>query len=269
MSPVSAGGVALAGNFLLSLGMVLQKRHVGWIGAKGERGAHFRRDRTLWLAGFALMNLAPVFNYLALLGLPPNVVGAAAGSNVAFTALLASVLLGERLGGRRLAWSGLLFAAIAVAALRGGSGPDRGFSPGALYVFAAIPVAVAASVLAIRASRGGSKGLAVCIAAVAGSFGGFMILPMRALQLEAGSDALRWLATPYIYLYLIGGIGGFSIVQVAYKDGEMASVSPAYYGMQVLWPALASYFVFGAPLDAIQAAAFVAIALCVVFIARG
>ncbi len=266
LSPLSAVLVALAGNFILSLGMVLQKRNVSWLGHKGARDRDFARARSGWLLGFLLMNVAPVFNYLALLGLPPNVVGAAIGANVAFTAILSALLLGERLGSRRILWTFATFAAIALAALRGGgvSGP---LVPDALYVFIALPLAAAAAGLALRRRRR-SAGLAVSIAAVAGALGGFMILPLRALQIGAAASLAGWLGSPYLYLYIVAGAGSFSIIQLAYKDGEMSKVSPAYYGMQVLWPAIASYFAFGAPFDAVQAAAFAAIAVCVFLVSR-
>lgn len=265
-SPLSAALIALAGNFVLSLGMVLQKRNVSWLGYKGKRDRAFARARGGWLLGFLLMNFAPVFNYLALFGLPPNVVGAAIGSNVAFTAILSAFVLEERLGWRRILWTAATFAAIALAAFRGEdrSGP---LVPGALNVFLALPVVAALVGLALR-RRGRSGNLAVGIAAVAGALGGFMILPLRALQVGAAASLSGWLGSPYLYLYIVAGIGSFSIIQLAYKDGEMSRVSPAYYGMQVLWPAIASYFAFGAPFDALQATAFAAIAVCVFLVAR-
>ncbi|HUW40376.1 MAG TPA: hypothetical protein VMV90_05160 [Rectinemataceae bacterium] len=265
-TPLSAALIALAGNFVLSLGMVLQKRNVAWLGHKGARDRDFVRARSGWLLGFLLMNAAPVFNYLALLGLPPNVVGAAIGSNVAFTAILSALMLGERLGWRRILWTCATFAAIALAALRGrgASGP---LVPGALYAFIALPLVAAAASLALRRRRK-SASLAVAIAAVAGSLGGFMILPLRALQIGTAASLAGWLGSPYLYLYIAAGAGSFSIIQLAYKDGEMSKVSPAYYGMQVLWPAIASYFAFGAAFDIVQAAAFAAIAFCVFFVSR-
>lgn len=266
LNPLLAAFVALVGNFVLSLGMVLQKRNVSWIGHKGARDGAFARARGGWLLGFLLMNLAPIFNYVALLGLAPNVVAAAIGSSVAFTALLSSALLGERLGLWRGVWTALMFAAIAAAGLRGSSGAGSLIVP-ALYAFLALPLAAALVCLLLRRARR-SGGLAVAIAAVAGSMGGFMILPLRALQIGAVPTIAGWLSSPFLYLYAVAGVGSFSVVQVAYKDGEMSSVSPAYYGMQVLWPALASYFAFGSPFDPLQAAAFLAIALCVVFVAR-
>ncbi|HTX73984.1 MAG TPA: hypothetical protein VMC79_14230 [Rectinemataceae bacterium] len=266
LNPLIAALVALAGNFVLSFGMVLQKRNVAWIGHKGARDLAFVKARSGWLLGFLLMNLAPVFNYVALLGLPPNVVGAAIGSNVAFTAILSSAMLGERLGARRMLWTALMFAAMALAGLRGRSGGGE-IATVALFAFLALPVLGALLCVLLR-GRKRSAALAVAIAAVAGSMGGFMILPLRALQLAAAPSLAGWLASPFLYSYIIAGVGAFSIIQLAYKDGEMSAVSPAYYGLQVLWPALASYFVFATPFDGLQALAFVAIAACVGLIAR-
>jgi drug/metabolite transporter (DMT)-like permease len=265
-SPLSAALIALTGNFILSLGMVLQKRNVSWLGHKGARDRSFVRARSGWLLGFLLMNAAPIFNYLALLGLPPNVVGAAIGSSVAFTAILSALMLGETLGSRRLLWTCVMFAAIALAALRGRAGSGSLAVP-ALYAFLAVPL-LGALVCVARRRRRKSASLAVAIAAVAGAMGGYMILPLRALQIDAGASLSGWLASPFLYLYIVAGAGSFSIVQLAYKDGEMSRVSPAYYGMQVLWPALASYFAFSTPFDSLQALAFAAIAACVFLIAR-
>lgn len=280
LHPALAAAVALGGNFLLSLGMTLQKRYVSWIGAAGPRDAAFRRARLAWFLGFMLVNAVPAFNYVALLGLPPNVVGAASGSSVAFTAILAWPLLGERLGARRAILSGLLLGAIALAGLRGGAASDPAvgdaYSAAAIYAALALPLAAGALALALRArrDRGGRgsgapvRGLAPLLAAVGGSFSGYMVLPMRAIQIAAGDRPAAWLGTPFPYLFLAGGLGGFAFAQLAYKEGEMSSVAPAFYGMQVLWPALASYLAFAAPLDPAQALAFAAIAACVVLVGR-
>jgi drug/metabolite transporter (DMT)-like permease len=259
--------IALLGNFLLSLGMVLQKRNVAWIGAADKKVSAYRRARSGWILGFVLMNLSPVFNYFALTGLPANVVSALIGANVAFTAILAAFFLKERLGKRRLAFILLLFAALMVAGLSGGSGSGEEFKSREFFVFFALPLVAAGLVLALRPKKKG-KGLAVLIAAVSGALGGYMVLAMRAVQLASGAHFLAWFTSPYLYVYVAGGIASFGLVQFAYKDGEMQSVSPAYYGMQVLWPAIASYAVLGLPFDPIQASAFVGIAFCIVMIAR-
>ncbi len=281
VSPLAAAAVILAGNAVLSLGNSLQKLNIGWMGgtaegagapgagpARRDRGRFRSRAFAGWLAGFVMMNVVPAFQFIALLGLPANVVAAFAGSSVAFTAVFARFLLGERIGPRRAAWTIALFAAIAGAGLLGrGPAGDELFSPPALWIFIGLPLALAAALAAARRRRRGPR-LAVLLAAASGCFGGYMVVAMRALQIDAGASvSIAWLASPYLYAFLVCGFGGFSIVQLAYKDGEMARVAPALYGMQVLWPALASYFVFGSPFVALQAAAFALVAIGVAAIA--
>jgi drug/metabolite transporter (DMT)-like permease len=272
VSPGLAAAVILAGNAVLSLGNTLQKVNIGW--TDKARPGEEARGRAIpflgWLAGFILMNIVPAFQFVALLGLRANVVAAFAGSSVAFTAIFSRLLLGERIGARKAVLTVALFAAIAAAGLLGGGAArDAGFSPIALAAFIAIPL-VAGPILVVARSRRKGAALAPLLAGVSGCFAGYMVVPMRALQLTAGeSISAAWLSSPYLYAFLVCGCGGFSFVQLAYKDGEMSRVAPALYGMQVLWPALASYFVFGSPFVAVQAAAFAAVAACVAAIAGG
>jgi drug/metabolite transporter (DMT)-like permease len=273
--PAAAAAIAVSGNFCLSLGMTLQKRHVGWIG-RSPGGPPWRRpwdasfypDFALWFVGFTLMNLVSVFTFFALMGLTTNVVSAITGTSVAFTAILAKVMLKEKLGARRLAWTVALFASIAAAGLlgEGGSSGAEGFSPAALYAFLGIPLAAGIALFALRGRFKGSRH-AAAIAAASGALGGFMLFPMRAIQVVAVPGLLGALTSPYLYAYFAAGIASFILIQAAYKDGEMSAVAPALYGMQVLWPALGSHFVFGTPVRPAQSAAFVAVALCVGVIA--
>lgn len=260
--------LALMGNFLLSLGMVLQKRNVSWLDS-GRGWRRFKSPAFLgWLLGFLFMNLVTVFNYLALLGLSANVVSALIGSSVAFTALLTAIVLRKPPTRREVLWSSLLFAALGMSGLRGGRPGSIVHLP-SLLAFLAMPLALGGLLLVLR-RKSGRRGrvLAVLLAAVSGSLGGYMVLPMRAAQIGSGLDILAWFSTPYPYCYLAAGASSFILIQLAYKDGELQSVSPAYYGLQVLWPALASYAVLGSVFDPIQGLAFAVVALSVWMIAR-
>lgn len=270
--PAAAAAIAVSGNFLLSLGMTLQKRHVGWIGRspggppwRRASGDPFYRDFAIWFVGFMLMNLVSVFTFFALMGLTTNVVSAITGTSVAFTAILAKLMLKERLGRRRLAWTIALFAAIGAAGFlgEGGSSGAEGFSPAALYAFFVIPLAAGLSLFVLRGRLKKAPRLAAAIAAASGALGGFMLFPMRAIQVAAAPGLLGALASPYLYAYLAAGSASFILIQAAYKDGEMAAVAPALYGMQVLWPAFGSHFVFGATVRPAQSVAFAAVAICV------
>jgi drug/metabolite transporter (DMT)-like permease len=248
--------------------MMLQKRNVSWLGRGRHRDGAFYRRVLGWTIGLAFVSVAPAFNYAALLALPANVVAATAGSNVAFTAFLSAIFLGERIGRRRLAWIGVLFGAIVVAGFRGSSAAMNGrLQPWAIFAALAVPSLVAVIALALRPSHGG-RGLALLFAAVAGSFSGSMVLPMRAIQIAGGANLLTWLATPYPYLFLVGGSGGFVFEQLSYKDGEMSRSAPIFSGMQVLWPALVSHLAFAATIDPVQTAAFSTVAFCIAMIAR-
>jgi len=260
--------IALTGNFLLSLGMVLQKKNVGWFGHKGEKERKYRRARRGWILGFVLMNLQPVFNYFALFGLPPNVVAAMIGANVAFTSVLAALMLGERLTRRRLAGAVVIFAAVGAISLTG-ERAQAGIvevRAGFYYAFGAFPFALAAVLAAFR-RRIRSRAFPTMVAAVAGALGGYMVITMKALQLEASGGPLTWLATPYFYVYFAAGAASFSVLQLAFHRGEVTTVSPADYGMQVLWSALAAQFVFGMPIDLVHQAAILAILASIVAIA--
>lgn len=278
-----AAAIALAGNVVLSVGMTLQKRHVGWIGrrpsripwrpadmppeAERRRAGRFYRDFGLWFVGFMLVNTVPVFQYFSLMGLSANVVGALSGTSVAFTSVMAWLLLREKLGPGRLTWTIVLFAAIAAAGFLGeGDASDIDeFSTTAFYACLFIPLVAGALLLAIRRSQKGPR-LAAFTAAASGCLGGFMVFPLRAIQVAAKASIVGWLSSPYLYSFFAAGISGFVLTQTAYKDGEMSSVAPAYFGMQVLWPAIASYFVFGSRFIPVQTLAFALVALSVAFI---
>ncbi len=266
MNMYLAAGIALCGNFLLSLGMILQKRHVNWVSKDKAVRLQYRGDRAGWICGFILMNLVPIFNYVALFGLSPNIVAALIGSSIAFTSLLTALILKEKIGGKRLIWTGMLFVSLTIAGLRGEPAGQK-FSPLALFTFFSIPLIVG-FFLRWKRKLGKRPVVAQLLAAVAGAMGGMMVLMMRAVQLSAGPWILTWFITIYFYTYFMAGASSFFFIQLAYKDGEMASVSPVFYGMQVLWPALASYAVFGSPFDPVEAAAFLAIALSIVFVSR-
>ena len=96
ITPALAAAIAVSGNLVLSLGMTLQKAHVGWIGHSPfrRRGkAAFYRDFPLWLLGFVLMNIVSVFTFFALMGLSTNVVSAITGTAVdpLSSAIIASI----------------------------------------------------------------------------------------------------------------------------------------------------------------------------------
>ena len=276
-----AAAIAVSGNLVLSLrdGLAKAPRRLDRAARQSDRRrqvivpdrrrpGRFYRDLAVLVHRLHARQQRAAFQFFALTGLSTNVVGAAAGTSVAFTALLAKVMLKERLGGKRLGWTIALFGAIAAAGFlgEGGSSAAKGLSPAALYSFLGLPLALGAALFIARRRFKGPR-LAAVIAAVSGCLGGSMVFPLRALQVAARPDIAGWLSSPYLYAVLAAGSTSLILIQTAYKDGEMASVAPAFYGMQVLWPAMTSYFIFGATFFPVQTAAFAVVAVCVAVIA--
>jgi len=83
------------------------------------RGKIRRSEVFGWLTGFILMNIQPVFNYIALEKLTPNIVAALSGSNIIFTIVLSYFLLGEHIKSSKIPWIGLLALSLAYAGLSG------------------------------------------------------------------------------------------------------------------------------------------------------
>lgn len=280
-SPLLGMVSALAGSAILSYSLILQKRHGSWIdyhlgslsGARllsdpttqeMTKGTRFK-ELLLWLLGFGLMNLRSVFVYIALYGLRPNVVAAASGSSVAFTALLSVPLLHEHISAKRFSWTLVLFVALAFLGFHGSPGSGD-FSDLGLSIAFAIPVVASVVLVALRRKFDGPA-LAAALAGTAGAFAGFMVLAMEGLKsLPRLAD---WLTAPYIYMYLVCGVASFLLNQAAYRKGKMSVIAPSYYGLEVLWPAVASYGVVGAWFDPLQVISILVIAGSILMLARG
>lgn len=264
MNTITAYFAALFGNFLLSLGFSLQKKHVHWLSVK-RRGESIRRGEIIgWASGFVLMNVQPIFNYIALETLAPNIVAALGGSNIIFTIVLSYFLLGERMPPRKIPFFVLLMASLVYAGVVGQEA-SRQFNVQAFWVAFFIPTAF--SMLVLFASKRMSEDrIGLFLGSSAGALGGFMVLALEALRINYGSNILSWFVSAYLYVYFFCGIASFFIKQFAFERGKMTAVAPSFYGLLVLYPSIASYFVSNMPVHASQLIAFGGISVAIVLI---
>jgi len=264
MTTVAAYFTALLGNFLLSLGFSLQKKHVSWLSAK-RRGEKVRRGEIIgWTTGFILMNVQPIFNYLALGELAPNIVAAIGGSNIIFTILLSYFLLGEKIPASKIPWILLMAISLAYAGFVEQESSQR-FKVDAFWIAFFIPTAFAMLML-FASRRMTPEQVGIFLGSAAGALGGFMVLALEALRINLGSDFLSWFLSAYLYVYIFCGISSFLIKQVAFERGKMTAVAPSFYGLLVLYPSITTYFVSEVPLHAPQIFAFAGISLSIVLI---
>jgi len=256
--------LALCGNFILSLGLTLEKKHVGWIHSKRQRLRMQPEEIAWWGAGFFLTNIQPVFNYFALGKLSANVVAALCGSNVAFTMLLSSWLLKERITRQKIRWIALLTASLAAVGVT--QQPSEAvFHAVAFWIAFFLPALFTLGALfSLDKKWHIPEGLLLGISA--GSFAGFMVLAMAALKMTEGAFSLHWLASPYFYVYFFCGIASFLVSQFAFRRGKMNTFAPSYYGLAVLYPAIAAYFVSGIAVVPFQLVGFAGIAVSIVFL---
>ncbi len=255
-------------NFLLSLGFVMQKKGIAWLGRKSGSYPSFKNDRLLWILGFMLVNISPLFNFLAFGYLGPQIVIAVSGLNIVFTIFLSRLILKNSLLPSDYVFSFLITLCIIGVGLI--SKQDSNTGHVALFwplVFFSIPLFLFILYFILRPllkEKFTPIIQTVLLAFVAGSMAGYMTILMKLVRMTAqGIDLLAYLKTPYLYFYLLFGILSFVAISLAYRRGSIIVISPIQYGMIVLFPVIATYPIFNQPIQIVQIILFVTIATCV------
>ncbi len=185
-----------------------------------------------FIVGVGLDVLGFLFEFAALRLLPLFVVQAAVASSLAVTALLASWMLGERLGGRE--WVGVAGVCAGLALLsvsaghEGSTHPGRGFDAG--LAIAVVVLGLAGVGLARIANPWRSIGLGLC----SGLLFGVVALAARTLP---SLDAVRLMREPAVYLLIASGIGGYLLLATALQRGSVATATAAMVVGETAGPA--------------------------------
>lgn len=248
---------AIACYFCLSLGFVLQKKGIGWIGHTGPKDKSYQHSLIIWILGFIFMNLAVLPNFLALRVLNAYVVNAISGLNIVFLVFLSRFLLGETIIKTDYIYSGLMLAAIVgVNLIDQRHSGNSGFSQPMAYFFAALPIAFFVIYLLIKtlkspfAQNGNIQ--AIFMATLGGGMSGYAVTLLKILELQHGTRFAAYLTSPYFYSYFGVSVLSFLALQMAYKSGRMIIVGPVQYAMTVFYPILASYPIFSLRVNPLQ-----------------
>jgi len=231
---------------MVSLGYVLMKKGISWIGQRAATTGYYR-NLSLWLAGFLLMSVSIVPGFFALRVIATPIVAAVHGLNVVFTVYLSAALLGERVLRTDYLYSSIISAAIGLLQFvqAGASGHNVNWTMAVL--FTALPImAFGAFGLAQGLSGMGipQRLRAVLLAFLGGGMGGFTVVLLRIWQLEAGMELALYAASPVLYMYAAIGILSFVALQLAYRSGDMVTVSPVQYSSAVFYPFISSFPIF-------------------------
>ncbi len=259
---------AIGGSMVISMGMVLQKRGVGWFRHKELKNDQYKRLKRIWFMGFILNNCLSIFYFFALKGLTASIVGAMMGLNIVFSAIFSSIILKEHISKTVAILSVILvgfivFANLSAPAYEAGTIPN----PAIIITFCGIPFVLVGLAQLLRKTIGlRDERYAICFAAAAGALEGFIIILIKALQASKGHNPLLYFTSPYLYFYILASVAIITFLQVAYSHGRMTRTGPVLWGAQILYPVVISYLAFSVKLVHMQAAAFTGIIVCVILI---
>lgn len=259
---------AVASYFSISLGFVLQKKGVGWIGYPGKKDSRYYQTFGIWLAGYALLNLAIIPNYFALRVLNPYLVNAVSGLNIVFMIFLSAWILKEKLFSLAYFFTGIICLSIATINLvEHNTNSSPSILPGYAYLAALVPITLFLGWILLRFWRiltKESRLQAVLLASAGGGMSGLMVTYLKLLQLECGTNIVGYLTSPYLYLLLAVSVLSMIAIQMAYKMGDMILVGPAQFASMVFYPVVSAYFIFQSPVNPIQIICFAVIIIAVI-----
>jgi drug/metabolite transporter (DMT)-like permease len=265
MSKAVAALLALTAYAVLSLGMVLMKKGIAWIGHQGPKDGTWRRDLGTWIAGFLLSNLYVVPSLMALKTLTPHIVAAFAGFGVVVLVFLAAAVLGEKLHHSDVLYTAAIFLSIILLNIYEPSPGKDALNIPLLAGAAAFPLLLFVTAFTKGLSR---TVRAVMFASVSGTATGIIVVLMKTLVKLYGFRVGDYLHSPYVYLYLLFSLTAFIALQLAYRIETMMRTGPVQYGSSIIYPAVCSVLVFRNVILPIQIAALAAIILAIVGILR-
>lgn len=250
---------------LLSLGLVLMKKGVAWIGFKGPKDRSYYNYLFIWIAGFILSNSYIVPNTMALKHLEPHIVASVAGWGVVMLILFSRILLQEKLYRSDLLFAAVIFTAILTLNLFEQPKESAGVSQPLLMGGLLLPLVLAAAALAKLMKK---KMKAVLMAIISGISAGLIVVLMKILVSDYGFRVVDYFTSPYFYLYLFFSLAAFVTLQIAYKLAVMMIVGPAQYSAAIIYPALCSFFIFGNQIHLLQITAIAVIFVSVTAILK-
>ncbi len=236
--------------FLLALGFVFQKKGIKIFSAERKP-----IDFIFWISGLILININPFVNFIALGFVPSYVINAISALTIVFTILLSATLLKEKLFGSDFIYIFAITFLIAVITLKTKDASQNMpvFSLSLIFALAPIVLFLLDLPFVHLTIKGRFKSDSMMPAfskviipsITSGAMAGFMVIAMKLLQLDKGSSlSVKYFNSIYLYLFLLNGLISFIAIQIAYKNGSMIVVAPLQYGFTVLYPVIASLFLF-------------------------
>lgn len=248
MRLLAAVAAALAAAITFAVSAVLQQRsaqEVSDADAFRPRLMLALLRQPLWIAGVATMDLAYLFQVVALAFGPVAVVEPVVASELIFAVPLAVRHAGRRPGLRE--WSGMLACAGGVSAFLLAAQPSGGGTHPApwrwLIGFLPWSVAFAGLVIAGRCHPDGTRRAALLGAAAGTSFGLLSLVTKSGVALLGAHGFVAVLTSWQPWVLLAVGAAGFFVGQSAYQAAPLASSLPVMDAVEPIAAVVLSAFV--------------------------
>jgi drug/metabolite transporter (DMT)-like permease len=194
---------------------------------------------TTFLFGAAIDFSGFVLQLIALRALPLFQVQATVTSNLAVAALLATILLGERLGWPEWAAVAAVCLGLSLLAISAGAEGSDDVPKGLYFALALALGGLVVVAMAARFLPGRTK--AAWLGAAAGLAFGIVALSARTLP----DFGFGLLSTPATYFVIFAGVLGFLLFATALQDGAVTTATSAMVVGETLIPASIGVFVLG------------------------
>ena len=256
---------AMAYSFI-SIGIVLQKKGISWIGWKGIKDRAYYKNLIVWISGFLLMNLYGIPSAIALKSLSPHHVSAFAGWGVVVLIFLSKILLKDVIFRSDYFYSLIIIAGIVMLTLSGNSVDSPEFSINILtLLYFLLPVFLFILLLIIKISK---KTINVLSAVVSGCTAGLMVISLKRLIGSEGYRVAEYPGSVYSYLYLFFALLSFVSLQISLKSGPVLVTGQIQYSTIILYPLAGSLIVFSGKTDMLQMISIILIVIGVVRILK-
>ncbi len=261
--------LALTGSTIASVGMVLQKKGIPWIGSNKKDKQDKRKHFWIWLTGIFLAYIvAAVPNSIAAQTLPPHIITSMAGWDIVLIVFLSGLILKEQVFKTDYLYSMVIVGMTLFIAFR--SEPVSYFTinlPVMIILFL-VPGLV---LLPLLFKTVDDKVKSVLLSIFAGSMSGVAIVYFNMLMRDLFTWGFDKIPLDVLLLYAFSAVLGAIGEQASYSIGEMTIVASIRLSFFIVYPIFGSMLLFSSKADILQfIAVFIIILACyVMFKKRG
>ncbi len=236
---------------LLSIGLVLMKKGINWIGwRKKGKGRKFYGYLFIWILGFILTNSSIIPNGIALKRLSPHIVASIAGWGIIIMILFSCFWLNERLYKSDFVY--FIFIILGIFMLGYFQKDIRTTNIPSILSLVLISFLPLLLLTVIFIKPNSNKLKAVIFSIIAGLSAGLIIVYLKIVVNIFGFRIIKYFSSPYLYIYLFFSIAAFVFLQLAYKNGDMLIVGPIYYSLNIVYTTIVTIFCFKVKMEIIQ-----------------